>query len=542
MDSDETLQPGAVIGGDFVIERKLARGGMGALYVARQRSTGRARALKILQPELLTEARQVERFMQEARIGAAIRSRHIVEVIASGVDRERGAPWLAMELLEGETLSDRVGRGALGAAESVQLFNQLADAVGAAHEAGVVHRDLKPENLFLQHAPSEPHHWSLKVLDFGVSKVVREHRTSATATGQIGTPLWMAPEQCDARGAIRPATDVWALGLIGFYVLTGRHYWRAANEELVNLSAIVRELLVDPIEPASLRARSLHTSIAPTIDPWFARCLERDATARFANARDACHAFVAALHSAAPQALGAEAYAPTVALAAVSATPPSSRPAGPFSSPTVQVAPAPLPQPSTPATSEPATAATGAASSRLTRALWAVAVLCGVVGIAAGSLGIYKRFEFMGAADDAPPPPRPTRPTAGASTNELQVAPASTTVAPLDASDQRTPPAQTTVQAPVEPTATVTAPRPLRSLTRSESLDESCQQASSGAMSYGYYVAGAPDDYGTDQRDARAAGCRSALEFCSAERYGSCPSYRSLLSEGHAPWCCPAPR
>jgi hypothetical protein len=131
----------------------------------------------------------------------------------------------------------------------------------------------------------------------------------------------MAPEQCDARGAIRPATDVWALGLIGFYVLTGRHYWLAANDELVNLSAIVRELLVDPIEPASLRARSLRASIAPTIDPWFARCLERDAAARFVNARDACHAFVAALHSAAPQALSAEAFAPTVALAAVSAAP-----------------------------------------------------------------------------------------------------------------------------------------------------------------------------------------------------------------------------
>jgi hypothetical protein len=146
----------------------------------------------------------------------------------------------------------------------------------------------------------------------------------------------------------------------------------------------------------------------------------------------------------------------------------------------------------------------------------------------------------MGVSDDAPPPPR-RPPTALVSTNELQLAPAST-AAIVDAGAYRAPPTPTTSTAQVEPTATVTAPRPLRALTRSESLDESCQQASNGAMSYGYYVAGAPDDFATDQRDARAAGCRSALALCSAERYGSCPSYRSLLSEGHAPWCCPEPR
>src|SRR5262249_57744065 len=142
---------------------------------------------------------------------------HVVEVIAAGVDGD--TPWLAMELLEGEDLCDRLERGRLEPAEARAIFAQLGDAVGAAHSVGVVHRDLKPANVFLSRGPNGAG-MSVKVLDFGIAKLVSDARDG---TAPCGSPLFMAPEQ--ATGAsITPAADVWALGLLPFPPLTRPHY------------------------------------------------------------------------------------------------------------------------------------------------------------------------------------------------------------------------------------------------------------------------------------------------------------------------------
>ncbi|MBI3200555.1 MAG: hypothetical protein HYZ29_03360 [Myxococcales bacterium] len=126
------LQPGSVFAGDFRIERALAMGGMGAVYVAEQLSTGRRRALKLLLPSLVDSERSRERFEQEARVASRIASDHVVEVVSAGVDPGTGAPWLAMELLEGETLAQRVERsGPLGPAETLEVMRQLCHALVA---------------------------------------------------------------------------------------------------------------------------------------------------------------------------------------------------------------------------------------------------------------------------------------------------------------------------------------------------------------------------------------------------------------------------
>jgi serine/threonine protein kinase len=288
------LAPGAVVGGDFRIVRPLGQGGMGAVYVAEQISTGKPRALKVMQPSLTSEPRFVEKFAQEARIGARIDSDHVVEVVGAGIDAGLGAPWLAMELLQGETLEQLVRRRTMiPTDEVVALFRQLCHALAAAHAAGIVHRDLKPENIFLATSRREGTASVLKILDFGIAKIVAEAHTQTTSA--IGSPLWMAPEQSDPRGNIGPWTDVWPLGLIAFYLLTGRAYWRGAYDAHASVMSLMRETLFDPIEPASTRAAELGRPLPPAFDAWFARCVAREPHARFADAAQARAALEATL-------------------------------------------------------------------------------------------------------------------------------------------------------------------------------------------------------------------------------------------------------
>jgi serine/threonine protein kinase len=278
----------AVIGGDFRVVRPLAAGGMGGVYLAEQISTGQQRALKLMHPTLVANQRMRERFEQEARIGGRVPSEHVVQVIGAGVDANLGVPWLAMELLAGEDLAAFAARrGAVPFAEVIAIFRQLCHALGAAHSVGIVHRDVKPENVFLATVHSAEASSQLKMLDFGIAKLQAEAHESAT--GQVGTPLWMAPEQSDPRQAVTPAADVWALGLIAFRLLVGRHYWRTANDPSGALPALFRESFVEPLVSASERAREYGAEhlLPPGFDAWFARVVVREPERRFANANEA---------------------------------------------------------------------------------------------------------------------------------------------------------------------------------------------------------------------------------------------------------------
>ncbi|MFT3767571.1 MAG: protein kinase [Minicystis sp.] len=167
------------------------------------------------------------------------------------------------------------------------MYAQLCHALAAAHAAGVVHRDLKPENIFLAASHREGSTFTVKVLDFGIAKVAAEAKTSSTAA--IGTPLWMAPEQTAAHSTVGPQTDVWALGLIAFRMLTGRVYWVAANDENANTASLMREILFEPVIPASERAAQLGVAglLPPGFDSWFGCCVHREMNARYPNAAEA---------------------------------------------------------------------------------------------------------------------------------------------------------------------------------------------------------------------------------------------------------------
>jgi formylglycine-generating enzyme required for sulfatase activity/serine/threonine protein kinase len=287
MSGFDELEPGTNFAG-FRIIRKLAQGGMGAVYIAEQVTTGRERALKLMHPGLVSSRDLRDKFTNEARVGARIQSEHVVEVVAAGVDSVTGSPWLAMELLAGDDLATTIKRrGAFNTMETATVLAQVCHALGAAHSAGIVHRDLKPENVFLAQARRASESYTVKVLDFGIAKVLEAARGSNT--GAIGSPLWMAPEQTERNAEISPATDVWALALVAFTMLTAKSFWLAADQAEMALTAFLRELVLDEIPKASARAAQLRVAheLPPGFDEWFAGAIQREPKARYPNATEA---------------------------------------------------------------------------------------------------------------------------------------------------------------------------------------------------------------------------------------------------------------
>jgi serine/threonine protein kinase len=280
------LSPGSTIGGDFVVLQPIDEGGMGSVYLVEQRSTGKRRALKVMRRDIVADATLLRRFEREARVGSLVSSEHVVEVLAAGVDADTRQPFLVMELLEGEDLRQRIDRtGAMSREEVRLVFEQLCHAMAAAHAAGVVHRDLKPENVFLarsRRASSGP--FVVKVLDFGIARLVAEAGTRATR-GAVGSPMWMAPEQTTP-GEVTAAADVWAMGLLAYELITGKSFWRSANAAGATTAQLLREIVLDPIPLATERAGAsgLAARLPEGFDAWFARCVAREPGDRFADA------------------------------------------------------------------------------------------------------------------------------------------------------------------------------------------------------------------------------------------------------------------
>jgi serine/threonine-protein kinase len=211
---------GTTLAGTYAVERLIGRGGTGEVYQGHHTRTLRRVAIKILYPHLADDQTQLARFQREAEIAGKLGSDHIVQVL--DVDSWHGQPYLVMELLEGETLDDRIARDrALPLALVGDVVGQVASALDRAHAAGVVHRDLKPQNIFLVASPDAPDQTVAKILDFGASKIHSAATALTHEVGILGTPTFMSPEQTRASGEVDQATDVFALGAITYNMLTG---------------------------------------------------------------------------------------------------------------------------------------------------------------------------------------------------------------------------------------------------------------------------------------------------------------------------------
>jgi Tol biopolymer transport system component/tRNA A-37 threonylcarbamoyl transferase component Bud32 len=326
----------------YEIVEKLGEGGMGAVYKARDTRLGRLVALKILPPDKVQDAERRRRFVQEARAASALNSPHIVTI--HEIDEADGVHFIAMELAEGRTLAERIGRRGLPLREALVVASQIADALARAHAQGIVHRDLKPANIVVTTD------CVAKVLDFGLAKLVETEVTEdestdlkpATDEGTIlGTAAYMSPEQAQGK-RVDARSDIFSFGSVLYEMVTGRRAF-SGETKVSTLAAILKE------EPKP--AGEVAPAVPRELERLIQHCMRKDPARRFQHMDD-----VRTLLDQLREDSDSGKLAPAAALA-------------------------------------------GAAFSRRARAGWALAALAAVVGVAALGLWLRRREP------PAPPPP-----------------------------------------------------------------------------------------------------------------------------------------
>ncbi|MBN1610416.1 MAG: protein kinase [Polyangiaceae bacterium] len=269
------IAEGTVISGRYRLLAKLGQGGMGSVWRAEHAELRTPLAVKLMAEKYVESAEARSRFQREARAAAALSlsTRHVVRVSDYGIDQ--GIPFMAMELLEGEDLAERLARvGRLEPAELCSVLSQVGRAMALAHDGGIVHRDLKPGNIFLTR-DEDTGEELVKVLDFGIAKAqTLSFGTSGIETvagALLGSPQYMSPEQLSFGLPVDARTDVWAFGVIAFEALTGKRPFEADSFEQLALA----------IRTESLPVASRIADVPAGFDAWFEQAVARDREQRF---------------------------------------------------------------------------------------------------------------------------------------------------------------------------------------------------------------------------------------------------------------------
>lgn len=293
---EPSFAPDATIAGRYRVVRFIARGGMGEVYEVDDLELRERVALKTVRPEVARDNLAIERFRREIQLARKVTHPNVCRIFDVSYHRDAGTPegfiFLTMELLAGETLAERLRRsGPMSAEEALPIARQIAEALHAAHQAGVVHRDLKPGNVMLVESRGTTR---AVVTDFGLARLeaggeggAGHGLTLTAAAAVVGTPAYLAPEQVEG-SEITAATDIYALGIVLYEMLTGTVPFLGDNA----LSTAVKRLRESPIPPR------VH---APGLDPrWesaILRCLEREPAARFASAPEILQAITDPPHT-----------------------------------------------------------------------------------------------------------------------------------------------------------------------------------------------------------------------------------------------------
>jgi serine/threonine-protein kinase len=360
--------------GRFEILSELGRGGMAVVYKARQTDLDRIVALKILPPALTHDSAYVARFRQEARSAARLEHPHIMPVYEVG--EASGLHYIAMKFIAGRTLKDLLHQeGALEVARAATLLGQVGDALDYAHREGLIHRDIKPSNMMVTGEG-----W-VYLTDFGLARGTGGDTAGLTVAGTVmGTPEYMSPEQAQGLASIGPATDIYALGVVLYELLTGGFPFQADTP----MGMLAARLLQAPTPPRDVRG-----DLPPAVEDVVMRALARKPEARFPSAG----AMVAALRAAAgigagepqrpatPRA-GTPAVGATIAAPAVT-PPPYVRPASPAPATVSATAPAPQSALSLPAGAPPQAPPRKSNTLLVVVAALALAMVAGCVGLLA---------------------------------------------------------------------------------------------------------------------------------------------------------------
>ncbi len=268
---------GQILASKFEVERVLGVGGMGVVVAARHLHLGHRVAIKFIRGAAARDGASVARFLREARAVLGIRSEHVTKVLDVGT-LETGAPYIVMEYLDGTDLSEVVqANGPLGVEQAVGLVLQGCEAIAEAHSLGIVHRDLKPSNVFI--ARRADHTPLVKILDFGISKVNpqgdakgRAEDQNLTASGYVlGSPAYMSPEQIRSAKGTDARSDIWAIGVILYEVLTGLSPFAGET-----MGDILAKIVSEPPRPLN----ELRRDVPPALAALIGRCLERNVAHR----------------------------------------------------------------------------------------------------------------------------------------------------------------------------------------------------------------------------------------------------------------------
>jgi eukaryotic-like serine/threonine-protein kinase len=451
---------GEVVAGKYALQRIVGAGGMGVVIGAVHVQLDQRVAIKFMSPLLLSSRDGVERFVREARLAARIQCEHVVRIFDVAT-LEDGTPYIVMEFLQGEdvgALLRRRGRFPVG--DAVDVLLQAGEAMAEAHVDGVVHRDLKPGNLFVCERPDGSP--LVKVLDFGISKIVRRMgggtEQGSLLTGPhvlLGSPLYCSPEQLRASTTVDARSDIWALGAILYELVSGTPPFRGAT--LLEISTNVMNRNPPPLSAS-------RPEVPCELDDVVARCLAKSPDERFATVADLARALVP--------------FAPGRALLSVerieSVIRKSAQPTDATCAPPVSgVAPIRPPSEETlPSRPDRPASRGGSGREKLPRATprWVAPVAIAAVAVALAALVASLAADPHGSASRSAPPtlPRPTLATLAASSTP----PARTT---LDAIPAATPPASTaiaplpeTAPTPVDSTRRTPPGRPAASPTRRE--------------------------------------------------------------------------
>ena len=278
------LDKDSLIGARYRVVSLLGAGGMGSVYEAVDTQTGTRVAVKVITAEAAANETLMSRFAREAEAAAAIDTPHIVRVLGSGRDEERGLPYLVLEYLEGEDLHQLIKRlGALAPDLALRIAAQACLGLQQAHEMQIVHRDIKPANFFLAKTASGER--IVKLLDFGVAKIQSEPATSDVKSGELtrtgsmlGSPLYMSPEQARGRRDLDHRSDIWSFGVVLYASLCGHTPTRDTD--------LLGELLILICTEAPEPLQDVAPWVAPELAALVHRALRFDADERFQSARE----------------------------------------------------------------------------------------------------------------------------------------------------------------------------------------------------------------------------------------------------------------